>query len=498
LILNITFSHIWYFPEYAPLVTISNAMHPDLFFHCSIVLILILLSFILTLTKVALVVESRFEDRSNRPSRLNRAARSELLTGVRSGLTLVLVLAGAYSGWYLREPLAIMMQSALITGNAPKEPITTGTFAILVFLITGAMVTFGDAIPRRLALRYPSIIFRITSPIADGLHYLLRHFIRTSDSISNAILPRLSSEDGDITPLVTEEEVRIVLDRARESGLIHPAEQRIVAKVFRFGSRYVSSLMTPRNDIVWLDCDEPLNELWQAARQSGFSHFPVMRGSIDDVVGIVSIGDLAEQITAGRQVLDLSHCREPYQVPATSPALSVLQRFQEDKHRFALVIDEYGGIDGLITTHDLMEALVGEIGDSEFASESTIVKREDGSFLVDASIDLEDMMERIGIRLPIERERKGFYSLGGLIMERLGNVPRTGERFSFGDIDFEVVDMDGYRIDKVLIKGEQLHLSNSVANSPERRRSQAISQATRQATHNDSVHLRKKLKKVVG
>jgi putative hemolysin len=223
-----------------------------------------------------------------------------------------------------------------------------------------------------------------------------------------------------------------------------------------------------------------------------------MRGSIDVIVGIVSIGDLAEQITAGRKDLDLARCRDPYQVPATSPALSVLQRFQEDKHRFALVIDEYGGIDGLITTHDLMEALVGEIGDSEFATESTIVKREDGSFLVDASVDLEDMMERIGIRLPIERERKGFYSLGGLIMERLGNVPRTGERFSFGDIDFEVVDMDGYRIDKVLIKAKQLNLSNSVANSTEQRRSQAISQNTRHVIRDDSVHIRKKLKKVIG
>jgi putative hemolysin len=473
-------------------------MHPDLFFHSSIVLILVFFSFILTLTKVALVVESRFEDRSDKARRFDRTARSDLLAGVRSALTLVLVLTGAYSGWYLREPLGILIQSGIIPENTLKESIATGTFTILVFLIAGAVVTFGDAIPRRLALRYPSIIYRITSPIADGLHYLLRHFIRATDAISNVILPVISSENGDITPLVTEEEVRLVLDRARESGLIHPAEQRIVTKVFRFGSRYVSSLMTPRNDIVWLDCEEPLIELWQAARQSGFSHFPVMRGSIDDILGIVSIGDLAEQITAGRKDLDLSRCRDPYQVPATSPALSVLQRFQEDKHRFALVIDEYGGIDGLITTHDLMEALVGEIGDSEFATESTIVKREDGSYLVDASVDLEDMMERIGIRLPIERERKGFYSLGGLIMERLGNVPRTGDRFSFGDIDFEVVDMDGYRIDKVLLKAKQLHLSNSVANSPEQRRSQAISQNTRQAIRDDSVHLRKKLKKVIG
>jgi len=212
-------------------------MHPDLFFHGSIVLILVFLSFILTLTKVALVVESRFDERSNEARRLERAARSELLAGVRSALTLVLVLAGAYSGWYLKEPLGIMMQLVFVPENTRRESITTGAFAILVFLIAGAIVTFGDAIPRRLALRYPSIIYRITSPIADGLYYLLRHFIRTTDAISNAILPGLSSEDGDITPLVTEEEVRLVLDRARESGLIHPAEQRIVTKVFRFGSR---------------------------------------------------------------------------------------------------------------------------------------------------------------------------------------------------------------------------------------------------------------------
>lgn len=461
-------------------------MHPDLLIHTSLVALLVFFSALLTLTKVSLVVRYR----ARNSSRADGSYRPEQIAAVRSALTLVLVLVGAYGGWYLKDPLGAITLSLLNQSIQVQDTAGAGTFLILVFLLAGTIFTCGDVIPRRIALRFPVIAHRLTSPIASASLYLFRPFIRITNGISNALFPSLSIVDGEVAPSVTEEEVQVMLDKARESGLIHPAEQRIVTKVFRFGSRQVSSLMTHRNDIVWLDCNDPMADLWDTARKSGFSHFPVMRGSIDDVVGVVSIGELAEQFASGLSRLELSRCREPYQVPANSGALAVLQRFQEHKRRFALVIDEYGGIDGLITTHDLMEALVGEIGDGDIAQESTMVQREDGSFLVDASVDLEDMMDRIGIRLPIERERKGFFSLGGLIMEQLGHVPSTGERFRLAGVEFEVVDMDGYRIDKVLVKNEQTRISPSPAHSSTRRLVSSGNDATQ--------YSRKKLKKAIG
>lgn len=416
--------------------------------HASIVLFLVLSSFILTMTKVALVLVRRSEEVIPEAMSGDPSNFTDLLAGVRSGLTLILVMAGIYSGFYLRVPF-IEGITRIFYGRPFGEQ---SIFWLMVLILSAIIVVFGEFVPRKVAVRYPLQVYRCTIPVAKVVTTFLLPLVRFADRLATLILRGLSSREERGLPVVTEEEVRLLLERAKEAGVIHPAEQQILTKVFRFGSRYVSSLMTPRKDIVFLDCEEPIAALWEVARRSGFSHFPVMRSSIDDIVGIVSIRDIAEQYIAGVERLDLSRCRAVYQVPATTQALSVLQRFQEDKHRFALVIDEYGGIDGLITTHDLMEAMVGEIGDSEFASESAIVRRDDGSFLVDASVDLEDMMDRIGVRLPVERERKGFYSLGGLVMERLGHVPRTGEQFRFGGVYFEVLDMDGYRIDKVLVK----------------------------------------------
>lgn len=426
----------------------ESAMHAPVWLHASIVLFLILSSFILTMTKVAMVVAQRLGEGDVEEGGTEYLSFSHLLAGVRSSLALILVMAGVYCGFYLRVPFSEFARGVLDHQTIGERVV----FWLMWLVLSATIVVFGDFVPRRVALQYPCQVYRLTIPVARFVTRVLGPFLRLANAVANVVLGKSTSSFQETTVTVTEEEVRSMLERAKESGVIHPAEQQILTKVFRFGSRYVSSLMTPRNDIVWLDCEEPIKELWETARRSGFSHFPVMRGSIDDIVGVVSIGDLAEQYAAGGGRLDVSLCREVYQVPATTQALSVLQRFQEDKHRFALVIDEYGGIDGLITTHDLMEALVGEIGDGELSAESTVVKREDGSFLVDASVDLEDMMDRIGVRLPVERERKGFYSLGGLIMERLGHVPQTGEHFRYGGVYFEVVDMDGYRIDKVLVR----------------------------------------------
>lgn len=423
-------------------------MHAPVWLHATIVLSLILASFILTMTKVSLVVAQRIGEGSPEEGEGERLGFSQLLAGVRSGLALIMVMAGVYCGFYLRVPFSEVARGVFDHQTAGERVV----FWLMWLVLSAVIVVFGDFVPRRVALRYPFEVYRLTIPVARLVTRILRPFLRVADAVASMMLGSRSSAGQEIAVTVTEEEVRLMLERAKESGVIHPTEQQILTKVFRFGSRYVSSLMTPRNDIVWLDCEEPIKELWETARRSGFSHFPVMRGSIDDIVGVVSIGDLAEQYAAGTAHLDTARCREVYQVPATTQALAVLQRFQEDKHRFALVIDEYGGIDGLLTTHDLMEALVGEIGDSEVSDESTIVRRDDGSFLVDASVDLEDMMDRLGFRLPIERERKGFYSLGGLIMERLGHVPQTGEHFLYGGAYFEVVDMDGYRIDKVMVR----------------------------------------------
>lgn len=235
----------------------------------------------------------------------------------------------------------------------------------------------------------------------------------------------------------------------KQEALAHAGRPALLSKAERLGERRVASLMTPRQDIMWLEADMPLAQAWQECVHSGHQVFPIGRGSLDQFVGIVRLADLADAIVSNRAV-DLSQlATEPLTVPATLEATRLLVRLREEGRQLAVVIDEYGGVDGIISTQDLIEALVGEF--AEGSDEPNIIKRADGSWLVDAAQDIDEVFEALSIPAVPHDDRRIFYSLGGFIMGQLGALPREGERFDYEGFRFEVVDMDKKRIDKVLI-----------------------------------------------
>jgi putative hemolysin len=250
---------------------------------------------------------------------------------------------------------------------------------------------------------------------------------------------------------VTEEEVSILIEQGTRAGVFDAAEGDIVESVFRLNDRPVSSLMTPRADVVWLDIDAPREELCRTVLQSGHSRFPVCRGGLDDVLGVVTTANVLTTGTADVP-LDLRALMHPATfLPETVTAFRAIESFKRSGEHLAIVIDEYGTSLGIITVFDILEALVGGIPSPEEAAEPPIVRRADGSWLLDGALAVEEVKEALEVdELPGERDGD-YRTLGGLAMFQLGRVPTAGDHFDWNGLRFEVVDMDGRRVDKVLV-----------------------------------------------
>jgi len=251
---------------------------------------------------------------------------------------------------------------------------------------------------------------------------------------------------------VTEAEIEGLMRAGAKAGVFEPEEQQYVSRVLALDTQPVSAIMTPRVDIVRLDADEPLEHNLEILRQAEYTRLPVVRGDFDEVLGVLDTLDLLDDALAGRPVEILSGLRPPLYVPESIDLIRLLENFKQHKAHLALVLDEYGEVQGLVTMTDVLEAIVGEVPESEEAGALDIVKREDGSLLVDGGLSLARLRETTGKALEAPPGEMGTYqTLGGLVMARLGRVPRVGDRFEFDGLRFEVLDMDRNRVDKVLV-----------------------------------------------
>jgi putative hemolysin len=270
-------------------------------------------------------------------------------------------------------------------------------------------------------------------------------------SASTELVLKLLGTKEQEEPPVTEEEVRLMLEEGTTAGVFDEEEQELVDRVFRLSDRRVASLMTPRHEIVGVDLEDPLEENLTRMRDSGHSYFPVYRGSLDQVDGMVSVRALWAQTPLGSQPDIAAALFEPLYLPESLPALKVMEQFREAATHVALVTDEYGSIEGLLTLHDLLESIVGALPDVE-SEEPQAVERADGTWLVDGLMPVDEFRDRFDLP-PLPDEERGYYqTLGGFVMMHLERTPVTGDRFEWGGNDFEVVDMDGNRVDKVLFR----------------------------------------------
>ena len=374
------------------------------------------------------------------------------LSTVQIGITLVGTLAGAFGGATVAARLA-----PLIGEIDFLQPYSHAiSITIVVVIITYLSLVIGELVPKRLALAYAEQMSRLVARPLRAMAKLAGPVVKLLSVSTDLVLRVLGVSQAQQANEVTEEEVKILLEHGTREGVFEPLEEEMVGRVFRLGDRSVSALITPRPEIVWLDVEDSLEELERKVKESSHSHFPVAKGDLDNLLGLVHSKDLLAQ-SLEQQSLDIKAIlREPVFVPEGMPALDMLERFKETRSQIALVVDEYGSLHGLITPIDILEAIVGDIPEPHESIEPEIVQREDGSWLVDGRLSMDDVEELLQVHQWPQEGEQYYQTLGGFVMTKLGRMPVTGDEFEWENMRFEVVDMDGRRVDKVLITPRSL------------------------------------------
>lgn len=369
------------------------------------------------------------------------------LSTVQIGITVISVLASAFGGATLAETLAQYLETYPgWVGDYAKSI----SFAVVVILISYFSLILGELVPKRLALSRPEYIAARLSWLLQIMAWLSAPAERLLSASSNLVLRLIPMRSGEPSP-VTEEEITLMLREATAAGHFQAAETAMVQMVFRLGDRRVSAVMTPRTQVEWLDLTDSEDENRRKIQDSAYSRFPVVEGGPQHVVGIVQVKDLYTAALAGRPFDLRAALRAPLFVPNTVTALRALEIFKKSGAPMALVVDEYGDFEGIVTLHDILQSLVGDIADPADADSQAVVRRDDGSWLVDGMVTADEIKDLTGLpRLPGE-DSDDFQTLGGFMMARINRVPKVGDHIIVDGIRFEVVDMDGRRVDRVLI-----------------------------------------------
>lgn len=420
-----------------------------------IILLLLIANGVFAAAEIAVVTARRVRLEQRALQGDARAARAlelsrnptTFLSTVQVGITLIGILAGAYGGATLAEPLeARLSQVSWIGGRADVV-----AFAIVVSAITYLSLVIGELVPKAVALSNPE---RIASNVATRVAAVARiasPLVVVLDVSTRAVLKLLR-----VAPVqegtVTEDEIRAMLKQATKTGDVDEVEQAIVEQVFKLGDRRVSSIMTPRPDIDWLDIHEGLDGVRNHLAVAKHPRLLFCDGSLDAVLGVVRSEDVLTQLLTQSQIDLRSMLKPPMFVPATLSAFQLVESFRASKMHVALVLDEFGAVEGIVTPSDVLQGLVGELqSDANAGEDPYIVSRADGSWLVDGITPIEEVTQAVDLPSMPEDEAGSYQTLAGFVMTRLARVPNAGETFDFGGFRFEVIDMDGRRVDKVLV-----------------------------------------------
>jgi putative hemolysin len=370
---------------------------------------------------------------------------TRFLSTVQIGITLVGVLAGAYSGATLAQPLAAVLADGLGTYAYPVS------VAIVVALITYLSLVIGELVPKRIALNNPEGIAARVAPFMAGLSvagaplvWLLR--------ISTEALIRLLGVPEKPESTVTEEEVKSMIAEGTRTGVFHTTERDMIDGVLRLADRSVRSVMTPRVEVVWIDLDDPEETIRLEIAESGHSRFPAGRRGLEEFDGVVHTKDLLDQLARTGTFDIAASLREPLVVHEGTQVLKLLELFRESPLHMALVVDEYGVVEGIVTPTDILSAIAGDLPEDLQDVADAAVRRDDGSWLLDGMMGVDEaerLLERKNMR-----GDEDFETLAGFVLARLGQIPQTGDHFAWDGMRFEIVDMDGRRIDRVLVAPE--------------------------------------------
>lgn len=423
-----------------------------------LVFLLALLNAFFALSEIAMVAarKSRLKQMAQHSRRAKIAlalaeSPERFLSTVQVGITLITLITGAATGASIGHRLADWLA---MHGGAWLLPYATAAGLLIGFtLITFINIVVGELVPKRAALVAPERIAVAVGVPMLVLSRLSAPFVWVLNRASGLLLRLLRlgrSGRGE----VTEEEIRLLIAEGAEQGVIDMDERNMVSRVLRLGDRTVDSVMTPRPRVAWLDAAAPLAENLEVLRDTPYSRYPVYRGNESDILGVLEVKSLLEAIARGERELDLFRTlAKPLYVPATARALDLLEEFRDAETPLALVVDEYGEIEGLVTLNDLLAAVVGKSApaEGEAPEDAPIVRRDDGSYLIDGALPTDDLRELLLLEQLPNEEDHDFRTVAGMVMAQFGRIPQVGEAFAWRGVRFEVVDLDGARIDKVLV-----------------------------------------------
>ena len=418
-----------------------------------LILFLIALNGLLALSELALVsarktrLEQLAKEGDARASIALKLAHSpdDFLPAIQIGITFIGILAGAFGGATLAE--GIDRHLAVFPLFAPYAEAVSVT--LVVICITYLSLIIGELIPKRLALNNPEKIACLVAPAINLLSRLTLPLVILLSSSTNLLL-QLFGFKASAEPTVTEEEIKLLMDKGTQAGTFQEFEQDTIERVFRLADRRVDVLMTHRADIVWLNLNESQEETKHKIAHHKYSSYPVARDRFENIEGVIRGKDLLSLIMEEKPFNLKRICRTPLFVYETTPAVKVMELFKKSRMQLAFVVDEYGTTQGLVTFGDILRSVFEDVEDM-VEGEKDIVKREDGSLIISGSLPLDEFMDYMEIGRLTEKEQAGMNTLGGFVMARLGTVPAEGQYFVWKGLRCEVVDMDGRRVDKVLV-----------------------------------------------
>jgi putative hemolysin len=421
-----------------------------------IIFLLIILNGVFSMSEIALVSSRRTKleiAAKNGDKRANAALQlsnspNRFLSTVQIGITLIAILTGIFSG----EQFNGYVQPLIEQVPSLQPYAKTISVSIITIIVTYLSLVFGELVPKRIGMAMPEKIAQLVAKPMNMLSSVTSPFIWLLSISSDTLVKVMGIKENDSS--VTEEEIKSLIQEGATGGTIEEIEHEIVQNVFHLGDRRITSLMTSSNEVTFLDIDDKLEENREKVMEKRHSIYPVCRDGINNMVGLLYIKDVLDLGLDNALASLESLAREALYIPENNHAYQVLEKFQREKIHFGIIVDEYGNVQGVVTMNDILDALVGDISENnEFEFE--ITPREDGSFLIDAALPFDDFLQEFEIEIQNRKEYSGFDTMGGFSLEILKEIPDTGDKFTWEGYDFEIVDMDKNRIDKILIKKQE-------------------------------------------
>jgi putative hemolysin len=422
-----------------------------IFIELLIVFSLVLLNGALAMSELAIALSRQTRLRAMVQQHVKGARRAlalasdpgRFLATVQIGITLIGIIAGAFSGVTIADRLANWFETQGVT-PAIAEPLA---FGLVITGITYISLIFGEIVPKQIALRAPEQIACRVAPATANLAQVSAPLVWVLNRSAKAVLSLLG-QTSPVESAVTDAEIHSLIAEAESAGVIEPEERTMIRGVMRLGDRPVAAVMTPRGEVDMVDVQDPPRKVIRAVRDSAHSRLVAYDGSPDEVIGILQAKDLLRAL-ANRRALDaLRLVKKAPMIPENMDALDAVGVLKASEVHIALVHDEYGHFLGVVNSFDILEAIVGTFATEEGPNEPAVVRRDDGSYLVSGSMPLDELGELIDLPLPTGR---GYHTVAGWVLDEIGHLPHVGESFGHGDWRFEVVDLDGRRIDKVLV-----------------------------------------------